>query len=262
VSLWSRDQLRIALTPHGLALLRHQGNPLKPVASKSIACDARDWHSLLPLLERELSEPAWRAPQVHVVLSNQYVRYVLTAPPGKALTREEEQALVGASFREIYGNEVADWRIRVDSQPPQFGLVGAAIDESLAALLGELFKRHHYGNWTLNPLASLASHHPVPQTANWWVLVEPGWMCLFNTARNYWRYVSSQPVDEHWRNTLPNMLDREARMTGHHATDTIQTAFIQAVGVGHGVPPVTSGWNWRMARQTSPEQGALALAAA
>jgi len=262
VSLWSRDQLRIALAPHGLALLRHQGNLQKPVASKSIACDARDWHNLLPLLERELSESAWRAPQVHVVLSNQYVRYVLTAPPGKALTREEEHALVGASFREIYGNEVADWRIRVYSQPPQFGLVGAAIDESLALLMGELFKRQHYLNWTLNPLATPASNQPGRVATDWWVLVEPGWMCLFNAAGDYWRYVSSQPVDDHWRSTLPDMLDHEARMAGESPAGRIQTAFIQAIGVGHGTPPVAAGWNWRIGKSSNLEQGVLALAAA
>ena len=71
MSLWSRDQLRVALTPGGLALVRHQGHPGKPVAKKSVACDARDWQSLLPLLERELADPAWRAAQVEVVLSNQ-----------------------------------------------------------------------------------------------------------------------------------------------------------------------------------------------
>ena len=259
MSLWSRDQLRIALAPNGLALVRHRGNPAKPTASKSIACDTRDWQSLMPLLERELADVAWRGAGAEVVLSNHYVRYVLTTPPGKALVQAEEEALAAASFREIYGAEADNWRIRVQSQPPQFGLVGAAIDESLALQLGDLFQRQNVTDWALNPLATLAAQS-YSQAADWWVLAEPGWMCLFKSAGGYWRYLSSQAVDDNWRSTLPEMLDREARMAGDNSAAKLQTAFIQSIGVGHGSPPQAEGWNWRLAKQSSLEHGVLALA--
>lgn len=260
MSLWSRDRLRIALAPNGLALVRHNGQPGKPLASKSVASDGRDWQSLMPLLERELADPAWRAPRVEVVLSNHYVRYVLTPPPGKALSQTEEAALVAASFREIYGNETADWRIRTHSQPPQFGLVGAAIDEALALQLGGMFTRHQYANWALQPLSTLAAQRNPQRLADWWVLVEPGWACLFNAVGGYWRYLSSQPLDDEWRTQLPGMLQREARMAGAQPAGNPLTALIETVGVGNGILPVTPGWNW----QTTPprgESGVLALAA-
>ena len=258
MSLWSRNQLRIALAPQGLALVRHHGNPAKPVASKSVASPVRDWQSLLPLLERELADAAWRAPQVEVVLSNQYVRYALTPPPGKALSQPEETALVSASFREIYGAETASWRIRVLSQPPQFGLVGAAIDESLIIEIGDLLKRHRYTNWAMKPLASLT---PQP-TADWWVLAEPGWLCLFNAVGGHWRYLSGQPADDHWQRSLPETLNREARMAGCDLTGKPQTAFIQSFGSKHRTPAVSPGWHWRMATPNNNELGALALAMA
>ena len=163
-----------------------------------------------------------------------------------------------ASFREIYGNEVADWRIRAHSQPPQFGLVGAAIDERLAAQLGEVLNRHNYSDWTLNPLATLAAQRKPNQIADWWVLAEPGWLCLFNAVGGYWRYVSGRPVDDHWQSHLPEMLVRETRMAGNQVGKS-QTAFIQSVGAGHGTPPVAAGWSWR-ATQSSLEHGVLALA--
>lgn len=260
MSLWSRDHLRIALAPNGLALLRHNGQPRKPLASKSVACEGRDWQSLLPLLEHELADPAWRAPHVEVVLSNHYVRYVLTSPPGKALSRAEEAALVAASFREIYGSETAGWRIRTHSQPPQFGLVGAAIDEALALQLGGLFARHQYADWALNPLATLAAQRNPQRLADWWVLVEPGWACLFNAVGGYWRYLSCQPLDEEWRTQLPGILEREARMADAQPADKSLTALIQPIGLGDCTLPTTPGWNWQKSPQRS-EQGVLALAA-
>lgn len=263
MSRWSRDRLRIALAPKALALLRHNGHPHQPVASKSIACDTRDWQSLMLLLERELTDAAWHAPRVEVVLSNHYVRYVITPPPGKALSQSEEAALVAASFREIYGTEVTDWRIRVHSQPPEQGLMGAAIDESLAARVGEIFKRLNFTHWTLHPLATLAAQRNT-RPADWWVLAEPGWVCLFHAVDGYWRSLSAQAVDANWPSALPEMLDRAARMAGsvRPPAGQTQTVLIQAVGLGPVTPPATNGWHWQMAKSSGIEHGMLALAMA
>jgi len=259
VSLWSRDQLRIALAPGGLALVRHHGNPGKPVASKLVACETHDWQSLLPMLERELADPAWRAPRIEVVLSNQFVRLVLTPPPGKALKQAEETALVAASLREIYGEEAQGWRVRVHSQPPQFGLVGAAIDDSLAALLGDLFKRCACADWSLNPLAGIAAGRGA--RADWWVLAEPGWVCVFMQSGGYVRHLSCRPVGDDWRETLPDMLSRETSSAGLAGSgNATQSALIQAVGIGHASPPAAPGWNWRVMTHNSSERGVLALA--
>jgi hypothetical protein len=258
VSLWSRDQLRIALAPGGLALVRHRGNPGKPLASKTVESESRDWKSLLPLLERELADAAWRAPQIEVVLSNQYVRLVLSSPPGKALKQDEETALVGASLRDIYGDDAVHWRVRVQSQPPQFGLVGAAIDESLASQLGALFKRIGCKHWALRPLASIASGRNV--RTDWWVLAEPGWLCVFLQSGGHVQHLSCRPVGDDWRAHLPELLNREAGSAGLPSARGTQTALIQAVGIGHVTPAAAPGWNWRVATHNGNERGVLALA--
>lgn len=262
MSRWSRDRLRIALAPHALALLRHRGRAEQAVASKIIACDTRDWQSLMLLLEAELTDATWHAPRVEVVLSNHFVRYVITPPPGKALKQSEEAGLVSASLREIYGAEANDWRVRVLSQPPQEGLVGAAIDERLATRLAEIFTRLGFTHWTLQPLTTLAAAHP-PRTADWWVVAEPGWMCLYHVVSGYWRHLSAQAIDAQWASALPEMLDRAARMAGAvRAAGQTQTVLIQTIGLDPITPPATSGWHWQLAQSASTERGALALAMA
>jgi hypothetical protein len=258
VSLWSRDRLRIALAPGGLALVRHRGNPAKPVASKTVESASRDWKSLLPLLERELADATWRAAQIEVVLSNQFVRLVLTAPPGKALKQIEEAALASSSLREIYGDEAQAWRVRVQSQPPQFGLVGAALDETLAAQLGALFTRVGCKDWSLRPLASIASGRSA--RTDWWVLAEPGWLCIFMQAGGYVQHLSCRPVNDDWRATLPELLSREASSAGFAPARGTQSALIQTVGIGHVTPPAAPGWNWRVMSHNSSERGVIALA--
>ncbi|MHB8915908.1 MAG: hypothetical protein ACYC4K_08865 [Thiobacillus sp.] len=262
MSRWSRDRLRIALAPHALALVRHQGSAEQPVASKSIACDTRDWQSLMLLLEAELTDAVWHAPRVEVVLSNHFVRYVITPPSGKALKQSEETALVSASLREIYGAEANEWRIRVHSQPPEYGLVGAAIDERLATRLDEILARVGLTHWHLQPLTTLASQQS-NGSVDWWVLSEPGWVCVFHAVAGYWRYLSAQAVDANWPNALPEMLDREARMAGlSRPAGKTQTVLIQTIGLSPITPPATTGWHWQMAKPTTDERGAMALAMA
>ncbi len=145
MSRWSADPLHIALAPGEVALLAGG-------ESRLLATDARDAASLLPLLDEALADPAWPRRRVEVVLSQQFVRQVLTPPPGKALARAEESALVAASLREIYGDEAAGWRIAVHSQPPHAGLVGAAVDADFMQQLEALLARHDCRNVTISPL--------------------------------------------------------------------------------------------------------------
>ena len=95
MSRWSADSLRIALAPGEAALLRTRGTP-----ARVLTTDERSAISLLPLLDEALADPAWQARKVEVVLSQHFVRHVLTPPPGKVLARDEERALAGASLRE------------------------------------------------------------------------------------------------------------------------------------------------------------------
>ena len=90
MSRWSSDPLRIALAPGEAALLRKVGTP----ASRVLASDERSAASLLPLLDEALADPAWHSRAVEVVLSQHFVRQVLTPPPGRPLSRAEERALV------------------------------------------------------------------------------------------------------------------------------------------------------------------------
>ena len=112
MSPWSAEPLRIALAP-GEVALRHEHD------TRVLTTHERSAASVLPLLDEALSDPIWRSRRVEVVLSQHFVRHVLTPPTAKALSRAEEHALVAASLREIYGDEAAHWRVEVHSQPPK-----------------------------------------------------------------------------------------------------------------------------------------------
>jgi len=253
VSLWSAETLRIALAPGEVALRRSRGEPTNRV----LTTGERGAASLLLLLDEALSDPAWHSRRVEVVLSQHFVRHVLTPSPGKTLSRIEEQALVAASLREIYGDEVSQWRIQVLSQPPQQGLVGAAVDESFAQQLDALLARHGCRDVTINPLVSLAARRLPKNFQGWWVLAEPGWLSLFGKANGAWQHFVGQPIDDNWAASLPELIEREA---GLKAPPLPAAVWVQALGIGAVSTPAPNNGDWHVLPQNSQTRGTLALA--
>ena len=253
MSRWSTDPLRIALAPGEVALVRTRGTP----ASRVLATSERSAASLLPLLDEALANPAWHSRRAEVGLSQHFVRHVLTAAPGKALARAEERALVVASLREIYGDEADRWRVQVHSQPPQYGLVGAALDAAFAQQLDALLARHGFRDVAIRPLASVAAHRLPKTFQGWWALAEPGWLGLFGSSNGVWQHLAGQPVDAGWATALPELIERETAST---TLPELPTVWIQALGVGAVSPPASAGGRWQVMPHEGQARGALALA--
>ena len=264
MSLWSADPLHIALAPGEVALLGGGD-------SRLLATEARNTASLLPLLDEALTDAAWPRRRVEVTLSQQFVRQVLTPPPGKALARAEEAALVAASLREIYGSEAAGWRVAVHSQPPHAGLVGAAVDGDFLQQLEALLARHGCRNVTITPLASRAVQRLPARFDGWWIGVEPGWATLMGASGGIWQHVAAQPLDANWRAALPEWLALEAECAAapivHQAwlqpfgLGAIGSRAVGAVAVDSAVvnPATTDDWRWHTLPHDAQARGATAL---
>jgi hypothetical protein len=245
--------LRIALAPGEAALSRVHGK----AAHRVLVSNERSAESLLPLLDEALADPVWHGRRVEVVLSQQFVRLVLTPPPGKALKRDEEQALVAASLHDIYGEEATRWLVQVHSQPPQFGLFGAAVDSAFAQQLDALLKRHGFRDIAIRPLVSVAVQRLPKQFQGWWILAEPGWVSLFGGINGVWQHLAGQPVDADWAAALPELIEREA---GFITLPTPPAVWIQGVGVGTIAKPTSGVANWQVLPHDNQARGALAMA--
>jgi len=253
VSRWSADPLRIALAPGEVALLHPRGTP----ASRVLATDERSPASLLPLLDEALADPAWRSRRVEVVLSQHFVRHVLTPPPGKALSRAEERALVEASLRDVYGDAASQWNVQVLGQPPRHGLIGAAVDAAFTRQLDALLARHGFRDVAIRPLASYAARRLPAKLSGWWALAEPGWLTLFGSVGGAWLHLAGQPVEDAWAEVLPDLIAREASLT---TLAIPSAAWVQAVGTGTPEQPADDDVRWQILQHDADTRGALALA--
>jgi hypothetical protein len=91
----------------------------------------------------------------------------------------------------------------------------------------------------------------------WWVLAEPGWLCLFGGRDGNWQHFAAQPVAADWAAALPELIDRE---TGLFAAPASSSVWVQAVGVGAVEPSASGDIPWQILPHDSEQQGALALA--
>lgn len=249
MSRWWAESLRVALAPGEAALLRGGKQLVLTTPDRSAA-------GLLPLLDATLADTAWRGSRVDVVLSQHFVRHVLTSPPRKAISQAEERALVAAALRNIYGDEASAWQIEVHSQPPQYGLLGAAVNADFTQQLDALLARHGFRDVTIRPLASAAAKRLPAKLDGWWALIETGWLSLFNAHRGIWQSVAAQPIDGEWRMQLSELIAREC------VGDALPTVWVQGFGVGTLATPESEDARWQILPHDNSVRGALALVAA
>lgn len=246
----SSADLVLGITPGAIALVRGS-------AREVVRSEHADPLRLLPQVEALIKSGAWHARRVRVVLSHRLVRHALTQAPGKALSEAEETALVRARLVEIYGEEAAAWRVRVISQPPDYGLLGAGLDEGLCAALEALARRN---NWSLS-LAPLAAALPTPRSASGvdaWFVAEPGWATLFYGKAGRVRQLTSMALSDDWRGDLADWLARTADRAGDKPVKS--SVLVQSVGLASATAPALDGWRWSLAQAAAGEADAVAIA--
>jgi hypothetical protein len=216
--LW-RDQLRIALGPSSIALAGYRRG-LRP----RLSCQAviplepspagPPWQAATQALPRLLDESGARRPNLTIVLSNQFVRYVLL-PWNAAIRRNAEWlALARHRFSTIYGNAADSWVIRVSSTGSEAPRIASAIDAGLLCALEE----------AVSSRARLVSVQPcltaaynrlqtlIGRESCWLAIEEQERLTLGLLERGVWRAIRTRRRERTARATLAEILDRETSL--------------------------------------------------
>ena len=233
MSLWWSKQLRLVVAPDHCALIRASGSR-READRVRVLPPALGPEGLKPLAAC-LGEPEWRTSSVDIVVSNRYVHYTLSEPPGRLLKAEEEMTLARAGFRAIFGETANRFRVRAVSQPPDAGVLSAALDESLAQALEGLMKDTGVTRYRMRTLLDAAVNQ-LPAKDGWWVLAEPGWICMLLAERGAWRHVSAYPAGQDWTEQLADRLERSTRLISNLAAS--RKVWLHAVNCA---PPSEAG---------------------
>jgi len=226
VSLSWRDRLRVVLAPRRVILVRLGKGPGNRVSERKIlACEpappgAPPWEPALAALAGELAGPAWRRSAARVILSNHFVHYLLVPWQEKVAGDEEQEALVRHRFTEVYGEAAADWELRWDEGRPPAPSLASAVDRRLLAGLQALFESLGMPIDAIEPYLMAAFNRwrrTMDGRQDWFLLAEPGRLCLAWFRDEAWAGLQCQQVGEDWGRELPRILERTLLLAGPEA---------------------------------------------
>lgn len=247
MSLLLRDELRIALSPERVTLLRFgRGLRSRLISRQEIACEPvqageTPWSKALDGMETGLRTMNGRPMDARVILSNNFVRYALLPWSDQISDAAEEQAFIRHCFAQTYGEEVQNWVLRASSAGYGEAQVASAIDQSLVERLDRIAASRRVKVISLQPYLMSVFNRWRPQltgTSIWFVVAEPGRLCLSMLKQGCWSSLQSVKVGEDWPEALRNLLERELLVSesgGERGT-------VYLFAPGHDHKPDLPGW--------------------
>lgn len=259
-----RDELRIVLCPDRVQLVRisraltRRGLARQVMARHSLACDAGaagevPWASAIGRLSEALPGLAAGRVRATAIVSNHFMRYTMV-PWSDTLTEAAEQAAYARHcFRTNYGVALETWDLCLSAGRPGLPRLASAIDSRLLEALRATFRRSG------TPLGSIQPHlmaaYNQCRTAlrkgpGWFVLHEPGSLCIALVDNAGCSLVRTQRVGADWFDQLPSLLEREACLAGVEAG--AGTVYLCSPAFGAAAAPSFSGFEVRNLMSTLP----------
>ncbi len=215
------DQYVASLTLDSVSLVRlKSGFKTKLVEKLHVECavsnHAQPWLSAVAALEKLLMK-AQRGLPITVVLSNQFVRYIII-PAMPPLTASDKIITVATHcFRENYGDIVDGWLIRVNSLPDGDTLIASAVDVALVNALETLSKKYACKLKSIQPYL-MSGFNSIRRQVNdhpsCYVQLEVGRISIALANEGRWQSIAGCGVGQDWSQSLVSLITREMLLAG------------------------------------------------
>lgn len=224
--LW-RDRLQVLVEPRRLRV-RRLGRGFRPLPGKpeTHGCEpggeGADWRSPAERLAALAADPSWRGCEVDVLLSGQFVRYVVVPADEQLLTAAERTACARHLLRQTYGDAADGWQVQLAGAAPGRPSVAAAVDPGLLDAIGAACRDAGTRLRRIDPyLAPVANRlrRELGSADAWLAIAEAGRLCLARLHRGAWQSVLQQRLNGALEDELPAALARQACAAGVTAAD-------------------------------------------
>jgi hypothetical protein len=192
----------------------------RPGLELSLPCEKADgdaWAPAIGTLARALGTVGWRGAQANVVLSDQFVRYVVVPGAAGAASREERRALARHLFRATYGEHAAHWRVSVGMQGARGETIAAAVDPALIDRLVATLAAAGLVARSVEPFLAAAFNRcrrAIGDGPAWLAVAEPDRACVAYVAAGRWYAVANRRVARALRAELAGVLEQARLASG------------------------------------------------
>jgi len=143
VSLWRRDRVEVWLAPSAVVLARTRGGLFArsaPSTRQAVVADERSWEGAVAALEQEMAQAQWSGANLHVRVSDHFVRYVMLPWRDGLRNLAEWTVYAERELDDRFGSG-GQLEIRIAAQRAGQPRLAAAIDTELVEALRALATR-------------------------------------------------------------------------------------------------------------------------
>ena len=198
---------------------------IKASVHKSALTDEFNWQGAVEALALKLALiDAKPRTSIRIVLSSDFVRYLLLPAQVVTLSHAEKNAYAKAAFRQLHGPKADDWLISVDNAAPNQATMLAAIDQQLHLNLLQITASHDLKLVSLSPfLMQIVNglQKQLKHFTGYLALVEGSRIILLNIKDAQINQLKSQFITNDWQIELNQFLDREQTLGHANSTDMI-----------------------------------------
>ena len=222
MSLSWRERVRIRIYPGQVEMLRFAPGWRRAAPERHmVACagtperNAASWAPVIEALRELLARPNLRRAGATVILSNNFVRYLLIPWSASLVTGEEESAFARMRFVQVYGEAAQSWMLRLSGGVAGSAQIAAAVERPLIDSLTTLLEGSPLALRSIQPLfmsAFNSARKTIGRDA-WLAIAEPGRLLLGLLRGGRWLSLRSRPLNGE-AVALAELLDQERLMLG------------------------------------------------
>jgi hypothetical protein len=229
VSLSWRNRFEVELAPAQVTLrLTPRGLRPAPAAPRQATCAAAapgtaSWRPALQALESQLAALDTKGGDVHVVLSNHFVRYTLVPFNAELPRPADDQALARHQFTRDYGPVARDWTLQVSDNGRSCGpRLACALDSALLVALRDLCKTHKLTLLSVQPALMSAFNRCNTQLDpnGGFIHLEPGRLCIARFRDGQWASIVNRRTGPDWLQEYNLLRQRERVLDGSEDNTT------------------------------------------
>lgn len=252
------NQLTVTLSIDSVAVNSRQGGlpvlPSRVLEQKPIAiiktANELPWQLAIHKLESLLqSMQVKRKTQLQVVLSSDFVRYLILPGQTIAMNTAEKSAYAIATYRDVYGAVVDGWHIKLHDAAPNQSTIAVAVDEKLLAILKQVSLKHQLKLNSVQPYLMSAFNtlnHQLSNINGYLVALKSGRLLLISLRQGQCQNLRTIMVDVDWQTELKHLLMRESLLGDTSGREVL----VYAPAIKKSALISIEGWNIRRIGQT------------
>jgi hypothetical protein len=184
--------------------------------------------------------------QLQVILSSDFVRYLILPPQLIPMSSTEKSAYAAAAYREVYGTVVGSWHIKLHDASPNQATIAVAVDEKLLETLNLISLKHQLKLVSVQPYLMRVFNSLRNQLGNlngYLVILDSGRLLVMGMHQGQCQNLRASVIGGNdWKTELEHFLVRESLLNGADNREVLIYAATQKITVLNNI----EGWNIRL----------------